>query len=353
MPTSIKPSLEKQMLNRVEIEERLNQIWYGSAPPALWLKLLTPLYWVATRIDRWWKLRHRCEDLSGKCIIVVGNITAGGSGKTPLVIRLCRLAAGAGLKPGVISRGYGRTEQGLRAVNAGSSPDAVGDEPILIAHRAGVPVIVAADRCEAARALSAQGVNVIICDDGLQHYRLPRSMEICVIDGSRGFGNGRLIPAGPLREPVSRLASVDHVVMNGEFDALPGSITAHTMHFVTGMLRSLDDGMAWRLAQFKGCKVHAVAGIGNPKRFFDLLRNSGISVLEHAFPDHHSFRKEDFEQLDEDFPILMTEKDAVKCTRLDLKNAWFLSVDAVLPAEWENALVEQMIRQVNDQESIH
>ena len=341
------------MLNRAEIEERLNQIWYGDESPAWWLKLLTPLYWGASRVDRWWKTRQRCEDLSGKCIIVVGNITAGGSGKTPLVIRLCRLAVGAGLRPGVISRGYGRNQRGLFQVDAGSSPEAVGDEPVLIAHRAGVPVVVAADRCQAARSLLEKGVNVVICDDGLQHHRLPRSMEICVIDGSRGFGNGRLIPAGPLRETVSRLATVDHVVINGEFDALPDSIAAHSMHFVTGMLRSLDDGMAWRLSQFKGCTVHAVAGIGNPMRFFDLLRQTGITVKEHAFPDHHAFRKEDFDQMDGDFPILMTEKDAVKCTRLGLKNAWFLSVDAVLPAEWESALVEQMIRQVNDQESVH
>jgi len=336
---------------RAELEQKLNRTWYGDVPPAWWLKTLTPLYWAGSRIDRWWKLRQRCEDLEGKCIIVVGNITVGGSGKTPLVIRLCRLAAEAGLRPGVISRGYGRNERGLRQVNAGSSPAAVGDEPVLIAHRAGVPVIVSADRCEAARVLLKKGVNVIICDDGLQHHRLPRSLEICVIDGSRGFGNGRLLPAGPLREPLSRLASVEHVVVNGEFEDLPGSITAHTMHFVTGMLRSLDDGMAWRLSQFKGCKVHAVAGIGNPQRFFDLLRNSGITVKEHPFPDHHAFRKGDFEQMDGDFPILMTEKDAVKCTRLGLKNAWFLSVDAVLPAEWESALVEQMRRQVSEQEA--
>jgi tetraacyldisaccharide 4'-kinase len=336
---------------RAKIEQRLNRTWYGAEPPAWWMNLLTPVYWAASRLDRLWKSRRRCEDLAGRCIIVVGNITVGGSGKTPLVIRLCRLAAGAGLRPGVVSRGYGRNERGLRQVVAGSSPDAVGDEPVLIAHRAGVPVIVAADRCAAARALLEEGVNVVICDDGLQHYRLPRSMEICVIDGSRGFGNGRMIPAGPLRESVSRLAGVDHVVINGEFDGLPDSVSARNMNFVTGMLRSLDDGMSWRLSQFKGCTVHAVAGIGNPKRFFDLLRQSGITVLEHPFPDHHAFRKEDFDRMQRDFPILMTEKDAVKCTRLGLKNAWFLSVDAVLPSDWERAVVDQMIRQVRSQEA--
>lgn len=338
---------------RAEIEQKLTQTWYGDEQPSLWLKILTPVYRASSLVDRWWKNRQRCDDLAGSCIVVVGNLTAGGSGKTPLVIRLCRLVSDAGLKPGVISRGYGRDDRELREVTASSSPEAVGDEPLLIANRTGVPVIVARDRCAAARALLEQGIDVVICDDGLQHYRLPRSIEICVVDGSRGFGNGRLIPAGPLREPVSRLAKVDHVVINGESGVIPAEIETQNMHFVTGMLRSMDDGMAWRLSQFKGCKVHAVAGIGNPARFFDLLRTSGITVIEHAFPDHHAFKIEDFEQMSADFPILMTEKDAVKCTRLGLKNAWFLSVDAVLPGEWETRLVDQIIAQVDQQERIH
>jgi len=332
---------------RAEIEKKLTRTWYEGMPPALLLRALTPVYRAAFSVDRWWKTRQRCEDLAGRCIIVVGNITVGGSGKTPLVIRLCQILKEAGLEPGVVSRGYGRSDRQLRLVNPSSSPSTVGDEPLLIAKRSGVPVIVAADRCEAARQLLVKGINVVICDDGLQHHRLPRSLEICVIDGSRGFGNGRLLPAGPLREPVSRLQSVDHVVLNGEFDDMPELIETQSMHFVTGMLRSMDDGMAWRLSQFKGCKVHAVAGIGNPGRFFSLLKQSGIQVIEHPFPDHHSFLKHDFEQMGGDYPILMTEKDAVKCTRLGLNNAWFLSVDAVLPAEWETRLAGDVVRIVN------
>jgi tetraacyldisaccharide 4'-kinase len=331
---------------RTTFEGKLTQTWYGTTPPSLFLKALTPLYRIAYKIDRWWKSRRRCEDLSGQCIIVVGNITAGGSGKTPLVIRLCQILTQAGFKPGVASRGYGRTDQELRQVLADSSPAEVGDEPLLIARRTKVPVIVAADRCAAARTLFDQGVNVVICDDGLQHHRLPRSIEICVVDGSRGFGNGLMIPAGPLREPVSRLQSVDHVVINGETLKLPVGIEHHAMHFVTGMLRSLDDGMAWRLSQFKGCKVNAVAGIGNPGRFFELLRQSGIKVIEHPFPDHHAFCEKDFESMDSDFPILMTEKDAIKCTNLGLKNAWFLTVDAILPYKWETRILEDVMQQV-------
>jgi tetraacyldisaccharide 4'-kinase len=264
-------------------------------------------------------------------IIVVGNITAGGSGKTPLVIRLCHLLRQAGFKPGVISRGYGRKERGLRLVSPASDPGVVGDEPLLIAQRAAVPVIVSADRCEAARRLLKQQINVIISDDGLQHYRLPRTLEICVIDGNRGFGNGRLIPAGPLREPVERLASFDHIIVNGVTDLVPDELP-------------VDSGQSWRLAQFAGCKANAVAGIGNPARFFDLLRHAGIKVIEHVFPDHHVFGAADFEKMDASLPVMMTEKDAVKCKSLGLKNAWFLSVDAVLPSEWEQDLLRRVVQ---------
>jgi tetraacyldisaccharide 4'-kinase len=331
---------------RAELEKRLTDTWYRGKPPAWWMEGLVPLYKAAGRVDKWWKSRNKCKDLESACIIVVGNITAGGSGKTPLVIRLCRILAQAGLTPGVISRGYGRGERRLRLVKPGSQPGEVGDEPILIARQAEVPVIVAADRCAAARALFEHQVNVVISDDGLQHYRLPRSMNICVVDGSRGFGNGRLIPAGPMREPIERLASFDHVVINGDSNPLPPGVEGQHMGLVAGLLRSLDDGHGWRLAQFRGCSVNAVAGIGHPERFFGLLRQSGIKVIEHAFPDHHDFSDRDFADMKGDLPILMTEKDAVKCTDLGLRNAWFLSVEAVMPPVWEQRFVHQVMLQV-------
>ncbi len=337
---------------RAELEKKLTDTWYGDQAPSFWLKSLSPLYNAASRIDRWWKSKHKCMDLAGTHIIVVGNITAGGSGKTPLVIRLCRILQQAGLRPGVISRGYGRKHEDLRLVSPASSSADVGDEPLLISRRTGVPVMVAADRCAAARALIKQKINVIISDDGLQHHRLPRTVEICVVDGSRGFGNGRLIPAGPLREPLTRLSAVDHVIINGESALRCSGVDTHQMHLVAGMLRSLDGDLAWRLSQFKGCKVNAVAAIGNPDRFFRLLEQSGIKVIEHSFADHHEFSETDFSKMNADFPIMMTEKDAVKCTALDLKNAWYLSVDAVLPSAWEHELVQEAIRMVRPGQSL-
>lgn len=331
---------------RADFEHHLAGIWYGNEPVPVWLKGLVPLYHLASRIDKHWQTKKKCADLDGACIIVVGNITAGGSGKTPLVIRLCQIFTQAGLAPGVISRGYGRKVRGLRLVSPASSPDVVGDEPLLISRRTGVPVVVATNRCEAARALLKQKVNVIVSDDGLQHHRLPRRMEICVIDGHRGLGNGRLIPAGPLRELPQRLSSVDHVIINGEADWLPGDINAHSMSLAPGLLQSMVDGEAWRLSQFAGCTVSAVAGIGNPDRFFSLLQHTGIKVIEYAFPDHHAYSTADFAAMDKNLPIMMTEKDAVKCSGLGLKNAWFLTVDAVLPHQWEQSLLQQVIKEV-------
>jgi tetraacyldisaccharide 4'-kinase len=327
---------------RADTEQRMNEIWYGNAPVPLWLRALEPVYRLGQRLDRCRQLRQRPADLAAACIIVVGNITVGGSGKTPLVIRLCRMLREAGLQPGVISRGYGRSEQKLRLVSPASDPGLVGDEPLLIAQQSGVPVIVAADRCAAARALLKKGVSIIISDDGMQHYRLPRSLEICVIDGNRVFGNGRSLPAGPLREPLQRLGTVDYVVINGAAAPLPAGIEATPMSLVAGLLRPLGGGPNWRLSQFGGCRVNAVAGIGNPTRFFDLLRHARINVIEHAFPDHYSYSRVDFESMSPELPVLMTEKDAVKCRNLGLVNAWFLSVDAVLPTDWEEDLLREI-----------
>lgn len=327
---------------RADTEQKLNALWYSDEPVPLGLRLLEPVYGAAQRLDRCWKLRNQKRDFDEAVIIVVGNITAGGSGKTPLVIRLCQVLRAAGFIPGVISRGYGRKSRTLHTVTPASDPADVGDEPLLISRQADVPVIVAADRSAAARALIEKGVDVIVSDDGLQHYRLPRDIEICVVDGSRGFGNGRLLPAGPLREPLRRLETVDHIVINGESDELLADRHPVPMTLAAGLLRSLDGGQSWRLSQFSGCQVNAIAGIGNPGRFFKLLRQARIKVNEYPFPDHHDYTAEDFLGMNADLPILMTEKDAVKCRSLGLDNAWCLAVDAVLPAEWEARIVEQV-----------
>jgi len=330
---------------RAELEQRLNAIWYGEEPVPFWLKPLAAVYRAGQAADRARQLRQQPEDLRKAPIVIVGNLTAGGTGKTPLVIRICELLGSAGLKAGVISRGYGRKDQGLHRVQPNSGPEDAGDEPLLIARRTGVPVIVAADRCEAARVLLAEGVDVVVSDDGLQHYRLPRSVEVCVLDGERGLGNGRLMPAGPLREPEQRLQSVDFLVVNGgETDPVPvpGAVT---MNLVPGRLRSLRGTQSWRLNEFAGCRVSAVAGIGNPQRFFDTLRSARITVDEYAFPDHHAFALSDFEAMEPGLPVLMTEKDAVKVNAFHLENAWFLEVDAALPREWEAAFLARVMQE--------
>lgn len=291
--------------------------------------LLSPLgalYCVAATLRRaayrsGWRHVHR----AGAPVIVVGNLTVGGTGKTPLVIWLCAQLRVWGFHPGIVARGYGgNSPRWPRAVTPQSDPREVGDEPVMIAAATGCPVSVGPDRVPAARALLAGGsVNVIVSDDGLQHYRLARDIEICVVDGARRFGNGRCLPAGPLREPVSRLASVDLVIANGE-----PSGNEHRMRVIVAALRNLATGAHATLTDLpRDRPVHAVAGIGNPARFFDLLRNTGLPVIEHPFPDHHAFRPADLDFSDRE-PVLMTAKDAVKCRPFAQPWHWALDVTA-------------------------
>lgn len=339
---------------RAAFETRLVDIWYRQARPPWYLRALIPAYRALHGVHRRRELRLRDDDLESKCIVVVGNLTVGGSGKTPLVIRLCELLQSAGLTPGVVSRGYGREDDKQRLVISSSNPVLVGDEPLLIARRTGAAVMVGPGRGEAARELFQRGVDVVISDDGLQHHRLPRAVEICVIDGERGFGNGYLLPAGPLREDPARLATVRHVVINGgEPGRLPGAaalagINCARMELQPRKVHSLSGRLNWRLAQFAGCRVSAVAGIANPGRFFALLRHANIDPVEKPFPDHHVFTGADFSGLPRDLPIIMTEKDAVKCKELSLENAWYLSVDAHLPSEWEQKLLGEVLEFIDE-----
>jgi tetraacyldisaccharide 4'-kinase len=255
-------------------------------------------------------------------VVVVGNLTVGGTGKTPLVIWLARFLADHGFRPGIVTRGYrGQSAEWPRQVLADSDPRDVGDEPVLLARRAGCPVMADPDRARGAHKLVADhGCTVIVSDDGLQHYRLGRDIEIAVIDGARRFGNGHCLPAGPLREPVWRLRSVDARVTLG--DPAPGE---WGMRLVNSGLQTPTGVLppdAW-----KGVRVHAVAGIGHPARFFDQLRGLGMEVIEHPFPDHHAYRPEDYDFEGEE-PVLMTEKDAVKCERLKSRPFSFLRVEA-------------------------
>ena len=271
----------------------------------------------------------------GAPVIVVGNITAGGSGKTPLVLWIVEHLRSAGWRPGVVSRGYGgsiasRGEPPAEVSN-GSDPAVVGDEPLLLARRAHCPVWVGADRVAAARALLVQHpeCDVLVLDDGLQHYALHRDVEIAVLD-VRGFGNGRLFPAGPLREPVSRLGAVDAVVCNGV--SATAMVKGHSMRMEGSECVRLTDRVRASGAAGLGSKrIHAVAGIGDPPRFFRQLEALGFEVLPHAFPDHHAYRASDFAFGDR-LPVVMTEKDAVKCTGFAEPRFWMLPVKAELDA---------------------
>jgi tetraacyldisaccharide 4'-kinase len=330
---------------RAALEFALSRRWYGGTPPAWWLRLLERVYRRAYLRREARERALRARDLAGRPIVVVGNITAGGTGKTPLLIRLCDLLKAAGLKPGVVSRGYGRQGASLLIVDGKQTLHESGDEPRLIFDRCQVPVAVSSSRVEAARRLFELGVEVVLSDDGLQHLRLPRIYEICVIDGRRGLGNGHLLPAGPLREEARRLESVDAVVINEAGDNgldLPGAIDMQLRPGLpTRLAGQAELGVDAWVEQAAGRAVVAVAGIGHPERFFRTLQSLGIAHRTCVFPDHHEYTARDIEDI-RDARIIMTEKDAVKCRDLDLPDAWYLPVTAVLPDAWERAFVSRI-----------
>ncbi|HET8700260.1 MAG TPA: tetraacyldisaccharide 4'-kinase [Nitrococcus sp.] len=261
----------------------------------------------------------------GVPVIVVGNLFVGGTGKTPLVIWLVERLQAYGCSPGVVSRGYnGYGGAPPRLVEAGDDPLCVGDEPVLIAARTGAPVAVSADRVAAAKYLVRERqCDLIVSDDGLQHYRLGRDAEIAVFDAERGVGNGCCLPAGPLREPLSRLRQVDLILGNGGVVSRGGG----AFHLIPGRLIAVGHSSHPVEPPGIGSRIRAVAGIGHPERFFSLLQRLGYRVVPQPFPDHHTFRRKDL-QYAEPLPIIMTEKDAVKCRHLAMDGLWCLPVTA-------------------------
>jgi tetraacyldisaccharide 4'-kinase len=321
-------------------ESDLLPVWYGNRPPPLRLRFLSVIYAWLTAIRRWLYRRGLCKSVRLSVpVVVVGNISVGGTGKTPLTIALIHALRSRGFSPGVVSRGHGGSARGTYLLDAKSQPAVVGDEPVLVAQATGAPVAVGRDRVAAARLLLAQGgVDVVIADDGLQHYALARNVEICVIDGERRFGNSRLLPAGPLREPVARLEQCDFRVCNGGTPA-PGE-TAMTLS--GDFAQTLGVRTSTRaLQEFRAGPLHAVAGIGNPARFFQQLRAAGLTVHEHAFADHHAYRAGDLE-FGDDLPVLMTEKDAVKCRAFAQSRYWCVPVRAQLSDEFFDAVAARL-----------
>lgn len=324
-------------------ERALLPLWYGNKPPSVFLRVLASIYGALSSARRSLYRRQILQSVRLPVpVIVVGNISVGGAGKTPLTLALIDGLKARGFAPGVISRGYGGSARDPILVDLQSDPSIVGDEPALIARTAGVPVAVGRDRVAAARLLrGAASPDVLIADDGLQHYALCRDVEICVIDGERRFGNGRLLPAGPLREPLSRLDGIDFLVCNGG-QAEAGEV-AMTL-FGDMALALVDPQRRHPLRDFAGGSVHAVAGIGNPARFFAQLRAEGLDVIEHAFEDHFAFSANDLEFGDA-LPVLMTAKDAVKCQAFARAHHWQVPVRAQLPAPFFDA-VAQRLRQL-------
>lgn len=319
--------------------------WYQQAS---WLKVLRPLSILFTRLSKRRRAKFQCSDSlyqSPVPIIVVGNISVGGTGKTPVVLALIELLRSCGYRPGIVSRGYGAKPPSYPWRIAADQPSAeTGDEPLLIHSRGQVPVVIDPDRPAAVRHLLANSdCDLIISDDGLQHYALKRDIEIAVIDGVRGLGNQRCLPEGPLREPPERLSEVDFVLQNGGAEIqYPGS---QMFTLAPTQIMSLQGMQVYLASEWSESltikKVHAVCGIGNPKRFFKTLRELDLEVIEHSFSDHHQYTQADFDGLN-DYPIMMTEKDAVKCKLLNIPNSWVLQVAAMLPDTFKDSLLQRL-----------
>jgi len=322
--------------------KRLDSFWYSQNPLA-WS--LLPLSWLF-RVLAWLRRVLYASGMIASTrvpapVVIVGNISVGGTGKTPLLIALCSLLQQRGLAVGVISRGYGAGHGGVHVLADEDDARVCGDEPLLIRRRCGCPVVIGRDRVAAAQhLLETAACDLILSDDGLQHYRLQRDVELAVVDAQRGFGNGYCLPAGPLREPVSRLRSVDIVVWHHQ-GAVDDAAFGFRLEFADAV--KLATGEARPLADFRAQRVHAVAGIGFPPRFFGQLRAAGLDVIEHAFADHHRYREQELD-FGDDLPVLMTEKDAVKCTGMRLPGLWKVPVNARLSRALQQAFMDRVTK---------
>lgn len=314
-------------------DTKLQEIWYGKSPLGA---LLAPLGWIYRAVVAIRRAAYEIKLLRptrlSRAVVVIGNLTVGGTGKTPLIMWLTKALKQRGVRVGIITRGYGgKSPMWPLDVAPNSSAHLVGDESVLIARRTGAIVVAGPDRVANARQAIERGAEIVLSDDGLQHYKLARDYEIAVVDGERGFGNRRMLPAGPLREPVSRLKSVNVVVVNRRDQS-------HTVHqhldrqkytlveSQLGVVQSLKTNEQRELWEFKGQRVHAIAGIGNPDSFFAALRALDLEVDAHALPDHASITAQDL-FFGDDAPVLMTEKDAVKCRGIADARCWSVAVE--------------------------
>ena len=332
----------------------LEKAWYRKAG---WLTLLWPLsicFQLLASFRCWLQRIHSRPQYISVPIIVVGNITAGGTGKTPLTIALALHLQEKGFQPGIISRGYGGNAGSYPvAVDANTNPNPVkvGDEAVMIAAATGCPVVVDPDRNAALQhLLTTNKIDLVLSDDGLQHYKLYRDIEIAVVDGQRLFGNGMCFPAGPLREPVSRLDSVDYVVVNGDNSVVPFGAIAMEIEPKAFVNLASGEKRPFSGAPFNiGSTLQAVCGIGNPERFFSVLEKLPYPVDRFSFPDHFNFTANDFFNagIDEKQPVIMTEKDAIKCTSFAKNNYWCLQIGLNLPDSFLNEFTKKVKDSIN------
>lgn len=341
----------------------IEKVWFhGHSAKWLMVPLLLPLtliFLVASIFRRLaYKLGWFESFKMSVPVVVVGNIGIGGNGKTPVTLSLVEQLIAKGCTVGVVSRGYGsKAPYYPYQVNENSTAEQAGDEPLLIFQRSGVPVVIGADRIKACQQLIDQGCDIIIADDGLQHYRLKRAFEFIVVDGKRLFGNGLLLPAGPLRETKSRLKQADCVIINGESrwltDAENLKSPVISMQLSATKVINVKTGVSVELATFlaqylaSDKRVNALAGIGDPKRFFTTLEHLGFSLATaKGFIDHQAFSVNDLQQFSDDLPLLMTEKDAVKCVDFAKEHYWYLPVDAQFPAASDEQAMTLLIDKI-------
>lgn len=357
-PTFTKQPVKKNIDKHSKTEQRIVRYWYRRrlAFPLWFLTPFSVLFRFLASFRRllyWLKIKRTWH--APVPVIIVGNVTVGGTGKTPTVLGLVDLLQQAGYRPGIISRGYGGVGPFPMLVNTSSNPEACGDEPVMLANLSGVPVAVAPKRPQAAKLLlERHDCNVLIADDGLQHYALGRDIELAVVDGERGLGNGWRLPAGPLRESARRLRKVDWVIVNSADDIdvndygkrLHLSAAQSEKHIVTmklapsGWFRVSDNK---EIEVPRGEDVLAIAGIGNPERFFNLIMEHEIDIQEtRVFSDHYQYQANDFYDVGNETPILMTEKDAVKCAHFARPHWYYLQVAANFSADFESKLIQRV-----------
>ena len=324
------------------IQQWLLNIWYKNS---YWYIFFLPLSWLFASLIlvRKFVFKRFLQNLyQPPCsVIIVGNITVGGTGKTPFIIWLAKNLKARGLKPAILSRGYGGQISDIPIeVSEYSDPSIVGDEPVMIASKVDCPVIVHSNRVLSCKYISKKNIDLIICDDGLQHYLLKRDYEIVIIDGERVFGNGQLLPAGPLREPISRLNNVDLVLkqINSVSDGVDYD-RERAFYLTGGTANNINSGEMRSLSEFIGKKIHAVAGIGNPNRFFNLLADKGIEIERHYYGDHQKYSLDEL-SFDDDLDILMTEKDAVKCKKFNNDRLWYVPVELEFTNDSQEWLVD-------------